>query len=77
MHYYSNYHDDTSWWTVIICFALVLFIIFGFNMCTASEWNGGICPKCEARYELRAVNDGLRYYTCPECGNEVSRYGRR
>ncbi len=76
MSYYSrNYHDtDHSWLTIIICFALILFIIFTHNACTAQDWNDGECPKCEVRYELRGASRGLKYYSCPKCGKEVERY---
>jgi hypothetical protein len=79
MSYYSrrNSYDsaDTSWWTMIICIALSLLIMFGFNACTASEWNRGVCPDCRTRYELRGVYKGTHYYACPDCGNEVARFG--
>lgn len=74
MSYYSRYHRDASWLEVIICFALVILMMVGLNTCTASEWNDGLCPDCETRYELRGASRGLKYYSCPECGNEVSRY---
>ena len=79
MSYYSrsHYDSDFSWWTLIICVALVIFIMIGFNTCTASRWNDGECPDCHEDYELRAVYSGMRYYACPDCGKEVSRYGRR
>jgi hypothetical protein len=73
MSYYSS-HSDTSWWTVIICFVLVFLIMFGFNTCTYAEWNNGICPECHTRYELRGVSKYMKYYACPDCGNEVERY---
>lgn len=60
--------------TMIICFVLIFAIMLGFNTCTASKWNDGVCPKCETRYELRGVSKHLKYYACPTCGNEVSRY---
>lgn len=69
-----NYYSNTSWWTIIICFALVFLIMFGFNTCTAPEWNDGICPECNTRYELRGVSKYIKYYACPDCGNEVKRY---
>lgn len=72
MSYYSN--DESSWATIIICCALVLFIMLGFNSCTETDWNDGDCPKCEVRYELRGASKGLKYYACPECGKEVERY---
>lgn len=49
-------------------------IITGTNSCSADDWNDGICPKCETRYELRGASRGLKYYACPSCGKEVSRY---
>lgn len=66
--------DSTDLWTVFLCIALVVLIGFGLNMCTADEWNGGECPKCETRYELRGVTKYTKYYACPDCGNEVRRY---
>ena len=76
MSYYSRKYsnDEPSWWTVIICFVLVFAIMFGVNSCSDSTWNDGVCPDCEIRYELRGVSKGLKYYACPECGQEVQRY---
>jgi hypothetical protein len=74
-YYYRSYSDDgASWWTVIICFILVFALILGFNSCSAETWNDGICPNCEVRYELRGASRGMKYYACPECGQEVQRY---
>lgn len=70
-----SYEAQASLTMIIICVVLLLSIFFGTNACTAEEWNDGQCPKCHVRYELRAVNDGLRYYACPTCGNEVERFG--
>lgn len=53
-----------------ICFLIVAFA----NSCSASDWNNGICPKCEFRYELRGVSRGIKAYACPECRKEVRRY---
>lgn len=69
-----HYSDNTDLWTALLCVALVCLIMFGFNMCTADEWNGGECPKCDTRYELRGVSKYIKYYACPDCGNEVRRY---
>ena len=75
MSYYSrSYNDEPSWWTVVICFVLIFAIVLGVNACSADTWNDGVCPKCEARYELRGVSRGLKYYICPSCGQEVTRY---
>lgn len=53
---------------LIIC---VLLLIFGSNN---YHWNDGVCPNCGIRYELKAVDNGFKFYTCPECGQEVIRY---
>ena len=75
MGYYSrSYNDETSWLTIVLCFILIFAIIIGFNSCSAETWNEGICPSCEVRYELRGASRGLKYYACPECGQEVQRY---
>lgn len=58
----------------IIAMAFLFFIMMGINSCSSSTWNDGICPKCEIRYELRGASQGLKYYACPDCGNEVQRY---
>lgn len=60
--------------TMLIYTFLFLAIIFFINSCSASKWNNGLCPECEIRYELRGVSKGLKYYTCPKCGQEASRY---
>jgi hypothetical protein len=74
MSYYSKYNRNYDLWTAIICFALAIFVMISFNTCTASEWNDGYCPKCNVRYELGGVYKYIKYYSCPKCGNEVSRY---
>ena len=46
-----------------------------FNCFTEDDWNNGICPTHEVRYELKAAGEaGLKYYACPECGFEVMRH---
>ena len=67
-------NDNYELLTILICIVLIICMVFGFNACTASEWNDGICPECETRYELRGVSKYMKYYSCPNCGNEVSRY---
>ena len=74
MSYYSKDYYNGSWLTVIIAIVLVFAIFLCVNSCSARAWNNGICEKCETRYELRGVSDGLKYYACPECGQEVRRY---
>ena len=64
----------TEWWEILIPIALIFIIMFGVNACSSTDWNDGECPKCDIRYEMRGVSRGLKYYVCPECGNEVERY---
>ena len=73
MRYRSSY-NNTSWWEFVIIFAIACLLTFGFNACSSSEWNGGVCPDCHERYELRGVSRYVKYYSCPECGNEVERF---
>lgn len=82
MSYYSKNYDDNAGCLeaiicIIICVAMLLVVMFGLNTCTASEWNEGVCSKCHEDYVLRGANDGIRYYSCPKCGNEVERFGGR
>lgn len=77
MSYYSrNYssNNEASLIIAIICFILAFAIMFGVNACSASDWNDGICPHCQVRYELRGVSKSLKYYACPKCGQEVERF---
>ena len=70
-------NDDsigTSIVTIIICIILIVAIMTGTNSCSEPTWNNGNCPKCDARYELRGVSKYMKYYSCPECGQEVGRY---
>jgi len=71
---HKRYSSEESWFTIIICFILIIAIVIGVNACSAPTWNDGICQNCEVRYELRGVSRGMKYYACPECGQEVSRY---
>jgi hypothetical protein len=83
MSNYSRYKSrhthsiDTDLLIAIIGLVLCVLFLFGSNACTAKEWNDGICPDCNTRYELRGVYKGTHYYACPGCGNEVDRYGGR
>ncbi len=86
MSNYSRYKSRRSFnfncLSGIIIYFVILAIVFGViffggNACTAKEWNDGKCPDCNVRYELRGVYKGTHYYACPDCGNEVSRYGGR
>lgn len=58
----------------VFLFILCSLMMFGVNSFSSEKWNDGICFNCKARYELKGVSDALKYYTCPECGQEVNRY---
>jgi hypothetical protein len=81
MSNYSRYKSRrthliaSDWFPLIAIPIIALLIVLGSNACTAKEWNNGTCPDCHTRYELRGVYKGTHYYACPDCGNEVSRYG--
>ena len=60
--------------TISVLIVISLALMFGVNSCSASTWNNGICTNCETRYELRGVSDGMKYYACLDCGQEVIRY---
>lgn len=72
----NNNNTDSKYdiGVIIGCILIVVFLITAVNSCSASDWNNGICPKCEARYELRGMSQGLKAYACPKCGKEVHRY---
>lgn len=72
--YYSSTDTTVDLWMIAICIALIFAISIGVNACSATEWNDGTCPKCDSRYELRGASRGFKYYSCPDCGNEVERY---
>ena len=65
-----------SFFMLFVAVGILVLLVVGTNSCSASDWNGGICPDCGVRYELRgAAGDlHLKYYVCPECGKEVERY---
>lgn len=82
MSYYSkNYNDNLGCLGSIICLVIsiiiLLAVMIGINSCSSEEWNDGECPACHENYELRGVSKDLKYYSCPECGNEVERFGGR
>lgn len=70
----DSYGCFTSMLAVV---GLILFYI-GIMCFTNSRydniWNNGTCKECDIRFEMRGVSDGLKYYSCPECGQEVLRY---
>lgn len=74
----SYYNSDTKAGSflvsILVVVGIMLFYMVGLNSCTASEWNNGRCSECQTRYELSAVYNDIKYYSCPDCGNEVCRY---
>ena len=60
--------------TIIVAIFIVFALMFALNACTKEKWNNGTCGICEVKYELRGVSDAMKYYVCPECGQEVCRY---
>ena len=63
--------------SLLILIAVVILTVFvqaWHNKSVKEDWNDGICPKCEARYELVGIWSMSKYYACPECGKEVKRY---
>lgn len=46
----------------------------GCNALNANEWNNGVCSNCNVNYELRGVSSALKYYVCPSCHDEISRF---
>lgn len=74
MKKYNNTDSKYDIVVIIGCILIVIFLITTVNSCSAPDWNNGICPNCEVRYELRGLSQGLSAYACPECGKEVRRY---
>lgn len=75
MSYYSRNSSDGYYFVVYAAlFVFAILIMMGTNSCSAEKWNEWICPDCNVRYELRGASRGLKYYACPECGQEVDRY---
>ena len=73
-HYEYSNNDGKGCGSLIFAIIIIIAFAIGVNSCSASTWNGGYCPSCETRYELCGVSKGLRYYSCPDCGQEVRRY---
>lgn len=66
---------------IIVGVILLLFVVCGvcltggiYNKINESKWNNGSCPKCQMTYELKTVDDGIKYYVCRECGQVVEVY---
>ena len=79
MYYRSSSDENQGCGGILILLLICVFMVFaieaGTNASTETEWNQGVCPVCDVRYELRAAtNSGLKYYSCPTCGQEVKRY---
>lgn len=69
-----NNNSNQSLKACAICAVLMILIIALTNACSAADWNNGICPDCNVRYELRGASKALKYYACPKCGREVEKY---
>ena len=55
---------------IVVCVVLTVLIIYAF-VSMFMEYNHGVCPTCGVKYELSAVDDMMKYFTCPKCGNVV------
>lgn len=66
--------DDLKYFLIpiVLCIAILFAVICWTN--TDTDWNNGICPDCNVRYELRGAQYMMKLYACPECGKEVGRY---
>ena len=78
-YYYERYGSDDScclgiFIRIIIMFAIVVGLMYCVNFSSESIWNDDQCVNCEIKYELRGASNGLKYYVCPDCGQEVERY---
>lgn len=56
--------------TALVVAIAILFLTSAVVHTPSSNWNDGICPSCDVRYELKAVNGSFyeEYWQCPECG---------
>lgn len=73
----NNLDSKTSLIIAGICAVILFFAVCFHNTATSEEWNDGTCPECGVKYELRGASGNLvkeKYYSCPECGKEVTRY---
>ena len=59
---------------LVLCIVILFAVICGLNVSRESDWNNGICPDCNVRYELRGAQYMMKLYACPKCGKEVGRY---
>lgn len=58
---------------ILVIIALWWLYIFSFNQFMNKRWNGGICPSCGYKYELKNRSNDIKYYVCPYCGKEVEK----
>ena len=56
---------------IVVCVVLAVLIIYAF-VSMFVEYNHGVCPTCDVKYELSAVGeDFMKYITCPKSKNVV------
>lgn len=71
--------ENFSGLVTIAAVIILVLAIFGLRTCSnemaSTQWNEGVCPKCNVQYELRAIDRSYcKYYVCPECHVEIERY---
>lgn len=64
----------TSIGAIILLCVIAIAMAEGLNFITSETWNDGICSICDEIFDLKGVSNGVKYYACPECGQEVIRY---
>ena len=68
---------NLSFSEIVIILATILLIVgILFNYC--QEWNNGVCPNCETKYEFITCycdRDGnvVDVYKCPVCGKVIKK----
>lgn len=73
-HYYTNSSDSAGGSLIVILITLLIIAIIIGSVNSNPDWNNGICPDCNIKYELRGSTDSLNFYLCPKCNQKVKRY---
>lgn len=59
--------EDISLWVIAI--GIIILFVFWTSNCTVSQNFGDVtCSNCCIRHELSGDNNGIKYFSCPDCG---------
>lgn len=67
----KHYSDDIKILVMMVIYTLLAcLMVLGVSLVLSED----TCRDCDIKYELCGESNGLKYYSCPQCGQGADRY---